>query len=86
MLLACLFFAPLFWGGNVNTVGAAEGGGGAKEDDKKAPVVKKWDYSKDVKAMFASSPLVDGDYVYASYSETVTRLLFITHSPSPATA
>ena len=74
MLLACLSFAPLFWGGNLNTAGAAEGGGGSKEDDKKAPVVKKWDYSKDVKAMFASSPLVDGDYVYASYSETVTRV------------
>jgi outer membrane protein assembly factor BamB len=71
MLLGCLAFAPRFFGGSIGVAGAAEAG---QQEKKDVPVIKKWDFSADVKGMFASSPLVDGDYIYASYSETVGRV------------
>jgi outer membrane protein assembly factor BamB len=74
ILLGCLAFAPRFFGGDLNAAGAAETGEQGKSDDKKIAVIKKWEFAVDVKGMFASSPLVDGDYVYGAYSETVTRV------------
>jgi outer membrane protein assembly factor BamB len=71
MLLGHVAFVPAIWGGNVNT----EGSVGSKQagDTAARPVVKKWDFSVDVKGMFASSPVVDGESVYASYSEMTLR-------------
>lgn len=65
MLLGHVVFVPAIWGSNVNTEGAIEQGG--KTEAK--PVDKKWVFTADVKGMFASSPLIDGDSIYASYSE-----------------
>jgi outer membrane protein assembly factor BamB len=71
MLLGHVAFVPAIWGSNVNTEGAA---GGKEAGSGAALTVKKsWDYSVDVKGMFASSPLVEGDAVYASYSEMTLR-------------
>ena len=70
MLLGHVAFVPAIWGRNLNTEGAVSGK--EKAVDPKKPVEKVL-FSADVKAMFASSPLVDGDWVYASYSEMTLR-------------
>ena len=74
MLLGCLAFTPALRSAGVGTAGAVEGGEPGRGGTQKAAVVEKWTFVVDVKGMFASSPLVDGDYVYGSYSETVTRV------------
>ena len=75
MLLGHLVFVPAIWGTGISTEGTAEGNGQAGITSAKvAPVVKKWDFIVDAKGMYASSPVVDGDYLYAAYSETVTRV------------
>jgi outer membrane protein assembly factor BamB len=71
MLLGHVAFVPAIWGSNVNTEGSV--GGQQTSDAAAKPVVKKWDFTVDVRGMFASSPVVDGDSVYASYSEMTLR-------------
>jgi outer membrane protein assembly factor BamB len=72
MLFAHVAFVPAIWGNSAaaNTEGQA---GGKEKSGVAPPVVKKWDYSADVKGMFASSPVIGGDAVYASYSELALR-------------
>ncbi len=70
MLLGHVAFVPAIWGSNLNTQGTA---GGKQKADTVAPVVKKWDFSVDVKGMYASSPAIDSESIYASYSETALR-------------
>jgi outer membrane protein assembly factor BamB len=71
MLLGHVAFLPAIWGSNVNTEGSV--GGKQAGDTAAKPVVKKWDFTVDVRGMFASSPVVDGDSVYTSYSEMTLR-------------
>jgi outer membrane protein assembly factor BamB len=75
MLLGHLAFAPGIWGGNVGTEGLvhADETSGATSAAV-APVVKKWDFTADGTGLFASSPLVDGEDVYAAYSSTSLRV------------
>lgn len=68
MLLGHVVCVPQIWGSDLITEGAVEGRQqGGKTEAK--PVDKKWVFSADVKGMFASSPLIDGDSIYAAYSE-----------------
>jgi outer membrane protein assembly factor BamB len=71
MLLGHVAFVPAIWGSNANTEGSA--GGKEKTEASAKPVVKKWDFIVDVKGMFASSPVVDGESIFASYSEIALR-------------
>jgi len=73
-LLGHLVFVPAIWGSSINTEGKVETNEGAGKSTKIGAVVKKWDFTVEPKGMYASSPLVDGDAVYASYSETGTQL------------
>jgi outer membrane protein assembly factor BamB len=70
MLFGHVAFVPAIWGSNVSTAGDL--GGKEKAADPTKPVEKVL-FTADVKAMFASTPLVDGDWIYASYSEMTLR-------------
>jgi outer membrane protein assembly factor BamB len=73
MLLGHLAFAPAILEGNINTQGVVAGNEQSGSISAKVvPVIKKWDFTLEprMKGMFASSPVVDGDAVYASYSRT----------------
>lgn len=73
-LLGHLIFVPAIWGHNVVTSGAVEVAEGAPKTAKIGQVVKRWDFTAEPKGMYASSPVVEGDAVFASYCETGTQL------------
>jgi outer membrane protein assembly factor BamB len=73
MLFGHVVFVPAIWGSGLSaegTVTVNEQGGGT--GTKISAVVKKWEFTAgaQVKGMFASSPVIDGDAIYASYSDT----------------
>ncbi len=70
MLLGHVAFVPAIWGANVSTEGNVETNQGAAATTRISKVIKKWDYVPEarIKGMYASSPLGDGDAVYACYS------------------
>ncbi|MBI1829970.1 MAG: PQQ-binding-like beta-propeller repeat protein, partial [Planctomycetes bacterium] len=70
MLLGHVAFVPAIWGSNVNAEGTA---GGGEKSKTAVTVVKKWDFTVDVKGVYSSSVVVDGESLYAAYSETALR-------------
>jgi outer membrane protein assembly factor BamB len=80
MLLGHVAFVPAIFGGKISTSGKGEG----KEqtgtiEAKIAPVKEKWVYAagENIFGMFASTPLVDGDAIYTSYSTALQRATVI---------
>ena len=76
MLLGHVAFVPAIFGGAVSGVGLLEG----REQTgnltgKVAPFKEKWIYTApdNFLGMFASSPVVDGDAVYAAFSDALQR-------------
>ncbi len=76
MLLGQVALIPAILGGTVSAAGAAEGAEQSGNlSAKVAPVITKWVYTapENYLGMFASSPAVDGDAVYASFSDALKR-------------
>ena len=80
MLLGHVAFVPAIFGGKVGSAGLAEG----REQSgnlttKVAPFKEKWVYTapENYLGMFASSPVVDGDAVYASFSDALQRATLV---------
>lgn len=73
MLLGHVVFVPLIWGSNVTTTGSAKGDQQSGNLSAKIdPVIEKWAFTVDprFKGMYASTPLIDGDAIYAAYART----------------
>jgi outer membrane protein assembly factor BamB len=73
MLFAQVAFIPAIWGSNVNTAGSAQGSEqSGNVSAEVAPVIEKGTFTVDprFKGMYASTPVIDGDAIYAAYYRT----------------
>ena len=80
MLLGHVAFVPAIFGSGVDMSGAVEGTEqSGSVSAKVAPVKEKWVFTApaNILGMFASSPLVDGDAIYASYSDAQHRATLV---------
>jgi outer membrane protein assembly factor BamB len=80
MLLGHVAFVPAIFGGRINTAGSAEGKEQLGDVSAEiAPFKTKWVYTapENYLGMFASAPVVDGDAVYASFSDALFRATLV---------
>jgi outer membrane protein assembly factor BamB len=73
MMLGMVAFIPAIWGANISTGGLGQGvEQSGNISAEVAPVVEKGTFTVDprFKGMYASTPVIDGDTIYAAYYRT----------------